>query len=70
MKHFKFGSLSIDPVELGSRGNAVLGIRDSGKTVSSASSGFEKNVSTLSGLGFVHYPVKGSVAALPILFVE
>lgn len=38
--------------------------------VSSASSGFEKNVSTLSGLGFVHYPVKRSVAALPILFVE
>jgi DNA helicase HerA-like ATPase len=29
---FKFGKLSIDPVELGSRGNAVLGIRDSGKT--------------------------------------
>lgn len=38
--------------------------------VSAASSGFEKNVSTLSGLGFVTYPVKGSVAALPILFVE
>lgn len=30
---FKFGPLQIDPVELGSRGNAVLGIRDSGKTV-------------------------------------
>lgn len=30
---FRLGSVSIDPVELGSRGNAVLGIRDSGKTV-------------------------------------
>lgn len=29
---FKFGPLSIDPVALGSAGNAILGIRDSGKT--------------------------------------
>jgi len=28
----KFGSLKIDPSEIGSRGNAILGIRDSGKT--------------------------------------
>lgn len=31
-KKFKLGSLSIDPVAYGSQGNAVLGIRDSGKT--------------------------------------
>lgn len=29
---FKFGQLAIDPVALGSAGNAILGIRDSGKT--------------------------------------
>lgn len=29
---FKFGQLSIDPAELGSQGNAILGIRDSGKS--------------------------------------
>lgn len=33
MTTFSFGPLKIDAVELGSRGNAVLGIRDSGKTV-------------------------------------
>lgn len=38
--------------------------------VSAASSGFEKNVSTLSGLGFVVYPERGSVQAADILFVE
>lgn len=38
--------------------------------VSATSSGFEKNVSTLSGFGFVEYPVRGSVAASRILFVE
>lgn len=32
MSKFKFGSLSIDPVEYGSQGNAILGIRGSGKT--------------------------------------
>lgn len=32
MSAFKFGPLSIDPVALGSAGNAILGIRDSGKT--------------------------------------
>jgi hypothetical protein len=31
-KKFKLGPLSIDPVAYGSQGNAVLGIRDSGKT--------------------------------------
>ncbi len=30
--HFKFGGIEIDVLELASRGNAVLGIRDSGKT--------------------------------------
>lgn len=34
------------------------------------SSGFEKNVSTLSGFGFVTYPERGQVAAAEILFVE
>jgi hypothetical protein len=29
---FKFGSLKLDPVEIGSRANGILGIRDSGKT--------------------------------------
>lgn len=38
--------------------------------VSAASSGFEKNVSTLSGFGFVEYPVRGTVRATPICFVE
>lgn len=38
--------------------------------VSAASSGFEKNVSTLSGFGFVTYPERGQVAAAEILFVE
>lgn len=32
MKSFKFGSLAIDPAEYGSHGNAVLGIRGSGKS--------------------------------------
>lgn len=32
MSAFKFGQLAIDPVALGSAGNAILGIRDSGKT--------------------------------------
>lgn len=34
---FKFGSVSIDTIELASRGNAVLGIRDSGKTYTATS---------------------------------
>lgn len=38
--------------------------------VSPLSSGFEKNVSTLSGFGFVEYPQRGQVAATSILFVE
>jgi len=38
--------------------------------VSAASSGFEKNVSTLSSLGLVTYPGKGLVAAAPVLFLE
>lgn len=38
--------------------------------VSAASSGFEKNVSTLSGFGFVVYPERGYVQAADILFVE
>lgn len=38
--------------------------------VSSLSSGFEKNVSTLSSLGLVGYPEKGHVAAEPVLFLE
>lgn len=38
--------------------------------VSALSSGFEKNVSTLSGFGFVRYPEKGHVAATELLFVE
>lgn len=32
MKQFKLGSLAIDPAEYGSHGNAVLGIRGSGKS--------------------------------------
>lgn len=32
MSNFKIGSLSVDPVAYGSQGNAILGIRDSGKT--------------------------------------
>lgn len=32
MKSFKFGSLAIDPAGYGSHGNAILGIRDSGKS--------------------------------------
>lgn len=32
MKRFKFGPLSIDPAEYGSQGNAILGIRGSGKS--------------------------------------
>ncbi|WP_319798281.1 hypothetical protein [Nitrobacter sp.] len=38
--------------------------------VSATSSGFEKNVSTLSGFGFVTRPERGSVQAADILFVE
>ncbi|MFN4017663.1 MAG: hypothetical protein ACK4JB_20150 [Reyranella sp.] len=38
--------------------------------VSAASSGFEKNVSTLSGFGFVTYPERGCVQVADILFVE
>lgn len=34
------------------------------------SSGFEKNVSTLKSFELVTYPVRGEVAALPVLFVE
>jgi hypothetical protein len=34
------------------------------------SSGFEKNVSTLRALGFVDYPERGTVVALPVLFLE
>jgi hypothetical protein len=33
----KFGKLTIDPADLGSRANAVLGIRDSGKSVTAKS---------------------------------
>lgn len=39
-------------------------------SVSAASSGFEKNVSTLSGLGLVEYPDKGHVRAKQLLFLE
>lgn len=38
--------------------------------VSAASSGFEKNVSTLSGFGFVTYPERGYVQVADIMFVE
>lgn len=38
--------------------------------VSAKSSGFEKNVSTLSSFGWVVYPDKGHVAASPDLFLE
>lgn len=38
--------------------------------VSPLSSGFEKNVSTLSSFGFVTYPARGSVAAAPLVFLE
>lgn len=38
--------------------------------VSAASSGFEKNVSTLRTFGFVDYPARGSVAASTVMFVE
>jgi len=30
--HIQLGSLSLDPIEIGSQGNAILGIRDSGKS--------------------------------------
>lgn len=38
--------------------------------VSAASSGFEKNISTLRSFELVDYPSRGEVAALPILFIE
>lgn len=38
--------------------------------VSAKSSGFEKNVSTLSSFGWIHYPDRGHVAATPDLFLE
>lgn len=38
--------------------------------VSAASSGFEKNVSTLSSFGFVTYPERGYVQVADIMFVE
>ncbi len=38
--------------------------------VSEKSSGFEKNVSTLSSLGLVEYPERGSVRAAAVLFLE
>lgn len=38
--------------------------------VSPRSSGFEKNVSTLSSFGFVEYPERGYVAATEMLFLE
>jgi hypothetical protein len=37
---------------------------------SAASSGFEKNISTLRSLGFIDYPAPGKVVALPVLFLE
>jgi Mn-dependent DtxR family transcriptional regulator len=36
--------------------------------VSSASSGFEKNLSTLRSLGLIDYPERGVVVALEVLF--
>lgn len=41
-----------------------------GAGASAASSGFEKNISTLRSLGFIDYPSPGFVAAQPILFLE
>lgn len=38
--------------------------------VSAASSGFEKNVSTLRSLGFIDYPSQGHVAAQSVLFIN
>lgn len=38
--------------------------------VSAASSGFEKNVSTLRSLGLFDYPQQGLVSATPVLFLE
>lgn len=37
---------------------------------SETSSGFEKNLSTLRSLGLIHYPQRGTAAALPVLFLE
>jgi hypothetical protein len=38
--------------------------------VSAASSGFEKNISTLKSFELVYYPERGYVQALPVLFLE
>jgi hypothetical protein len=38
--------------------------------VSAASSGFEKNLSTLRTMGVIDYPSRGTVVALPVLFLE
>lgn len=38
--------------------------------VSAASSGFEKNISTLRSFELVDYPTRGQVVALPLLFME
>lgn len=38
--------------------------------VSAASSGFEKNLSTLRTMGVIDYPIRGEVVALPILFLN
>jgi len=37
---------------------------------SAASSGFERNISTLRSLGFIDYPASGRVVALPTLFLD